>query len=80
VAAVTEILNTCKDNLWSVTHIRYLITGKFCDYGVFQSNSEGVVMFVFIMVTIRYLNLLPCFLIFGELVKPRECSFHSLIN
>jgi hypothetical protein len=48
VTAVTEILNTWKSNLWSVTRIRYLITGKFCNYGVFQGNSEGAVMFAFI--------------------------------
>ena len=49
VAAVTEILNTWKSNLLSVTHIRYLITGNFCNYSVCQSNSEGVVMFVFLI-------------------------------
>jgi hypothetical protein len=48
VAAITEILKTWKGNLWSVTHIRYLINRKFCNYGVFQSNSEGAVMFVFL--------------------------------
>jgi len=34
--------------MWSVTHIRYLVTGKFCNYGVFQSNSGGAVIFVFL--------------------------------
>jgi hypothetical protein len=50
VAAVTEILNAGKGNLWSVTHILfYLINGKSCNEDVFQGNPEGVVMFVFIV-------------------------------
>jgi hypothetical protein len=80
VAAVTEIFNTWKSNLWSVTHIRYLITGNFCNYGVFQSNSEGVVMFVFLIGDNSLFQSTAPRPDFGELVNPRECSFHSLIN
>ena len=35
--------------MWSVTHIRYIVTWKFCNYGVFQSNSGGAVIFVFLV-------------------------------
>lgn len=35
----------------AVTHVQYyLVTGQFSNCDVFQSNPEGVVMFVFLIV------------------------------